>query len=73
MSYDKLLSSFAFSRNSRPYMTAIKRSVTQRETEKAERATLVRQERLTLSHGRVHRLVGRGLHSSTSQLSVSRV
>lgn len=39
-------------------MRALKRSVTQRETEKAERATLVRQERLVLSHGRVHRLVG---------------
>ena len=39
-------------------MRALKRSVTQRETERAERATLVRQERLTLSHGRVHRLVG---------------
>ena len=39
-------------------MRALKRTVTQRETEKAERATLVRQERLVLSHGRVHRLVG---------------
>lgn len=39
-------------------MRALKRSVTQRETERAERATLVRQERLVLSHGRVHRLVG---------------
>ena len=39
-------------------MRALKRSVSQRETEKAERATLVRQERLVLSHGRVHRLVG---------------
>jgi nucleosome binding factor SPN SPT16 subunit len=39
-------------------MRALKRAVTQRETEKAERATLVRQERLVLSHGRVHRLVG---------------
>ena len=37
---------------------ALKRMVTQRESEKAERATLVRQERLVLSHGRVHRLVG---------------
>lgn len=37
---------------------ALKRSVTQRETERAERATLVKQERLVLSHGRVHRLVG---------------
>ena len=39
-------------------MRALKRNVSQRETEKAERATLVRQERLVLSHGRVHRLVG---------------
>ena len=39
-------------------MRALKRTVSQRETEKAERATLVRQERLVLSHGRVHRLVG---------------
>ena len=39
-------------------MRALKRMVTQRESEKAERATLVRQERLVLSHGRVHRLVG---------------
>jgi nucleosome binding factor SPN SPT16 subunit len=39
-------------------MRALKRMVTQRETEMAERATLVRQERLMLSQGRVHRLVG---------------
>ena len=39
-------------------MRALKRTVMQRETERAERATLVRQERLQLSHGRVHRLVG---------------
>lgn len=39
-------------------MRALKRMVTQRESEKAERATLVRQERLVMSHGRVHRLVG---------------
>ena len=39
-------------------MRALKRNVSQRETEKKERASLVRQERLVLSHGRVHRLVG---------------
>jgi nucleosome binding factor SPN SPT16 subunit len=39
-------------------MRALKRTVTQRETERSERSTLVKQERLTLSHGRVHRLVG---------------
>ena len=39
-------------------MRALKRTVSTRETEKAERATLVRQERLVLSHGRVYRLVG---------------
>jgi nucleosome binding factor SPN SPT16 subunit len=37
---------------------ALRRNIMQRETERAQRADLVRQERLVLSSGRVHRLTG---------------
>ena len=37
---------------------ALRRNIVQRETERAQRADLVRQERLVLSSGRVHRLTG---------------
>jgi len=37
---------------------ALRRMIVQRETERAQRADLVRQERLILSAGRVHRLTG---------------
>jgi nucleosome binding factor SPN SPT16 subunit len=37
---------------------ALRRNIVARETERAQRADLVRQERLVLSSGRVHRLTG---------------